>query len=84
MLARLCKPVLLPYAGWAPNAATPQVVRDINERQAKELADAAEEARRLREQVPLARRPPPPPPPSGHPAGPRAPLAADGMRPFCT
>jgi hypothetical protein len=27
------------------------VVRDINERQAQELADAAEEAKRLREQV---------------------------------
>lgn len=27
------------------------VVRDINERQARELADAADEARRLREQV---------------------------------
>lgn len=28
-----------------------QVVRDINERQARELSDAAEEARKLREQV---------------------------------
>jgi hypothetical protein len=28
-----------------------QVVRDINERQSKELTDAAEEAKRLREQV---------------------------------
>lgn len=28
-----------------------QVVRDINERQARELTDAADEARRLKEQV---------------------------------
>lgn len=44
-------PFCFPFRGTFIIISIPQVVRDINERQARELTDAADEAKRLKEQA---------------------------------